>query len=199
MKCTVWLCVFVGVCTFICVSFSVSVCPLWNCHTDVSQPAPLRAEACPDLGPLPTQEVSSLTSYVLETLRGETPLITHLCTKGTKQCREGFQRRLRVNLNALFAPANFTLPSAAGGKNLHLRPEFTQTMRQVQSCVSALENIQQRDWWPGDWWYLSLWEKNRIITKPAEHKRPENPECSFSGRYFTLCTHNEVTVKHIVW
>lgn len=167
------LSVCVGVCarTSMCLSVCVCVCPLWHCHTDVSQPAPLRAEACPEPGPAASTGSVFVNSLCSGNAQGETQLITHLCTKSTKQSGEGLQRRLRVNLTvtALFAPANLTWPSTAGGKNLHLRPEFTQTKRQVQSCVSALEYIQQRDWWPGDGWYLSSWEKIRIITKPAEH------------------------------
>lgn len=51
-----------------CVSVhDVSYCS----YTDVSQSAPLRAEACPSLGLLPTQEVSVLTHGVLQAPRLE--------------------------------------------------------------------------------------------------------------------------------
>lgn len=59
---------------FKCVSACVRVSQF--CYTDVSQSAPLHAEACPSLGSLPTQEVSVLTHCVPEALRGEMHPIT---------------------------------------------------------------------------------------------------------------------------
>lgn len=55
--------------TKLCLSVLVCVHVSRCCHTDVSQSAPLRAEACPSLGLLPRQEVCMLTHCVLAVLR----------------------------------------------------------------------------------------------------------------------------------
>lgn len=97
-----------------CVSACVRVSQF--CYTDVSQSAPLRAEACPSLGSLPTQEVSVLTHCIPEALRGEIHPITVQRGRVTRIIHPVGMRR--VNFTVTTA-ADVSLLSAAGGKNMH--------------------------------------------------------------------------------